>query len=158
MPEPQQRRIWATSATCTAAHSNARSLTHWTRSGIKPRFSWMLVGFVNHWVTMGTPNLYKFHTFPDLLYSRNNLYIIENKSYLMFPTNTLRLVSFVHIIVASRNAFHSLLPTQLILIHFLRQKSMLYYFLSLHSDNTLPQNNTYDNLFEHLFFYWVTNS
>ena len=45
-PQPQQRRIWASSVTYTTAHSNARSLTHWTRPGIKPRSSWMLVGFI----------------------------------------------------------------------------------------------------------------
>ena len=32
--------------TYTIAHSNARSLTHWTRSGIKPWSSWILVGFI----------------------------------------------------------------------------------------------------------------
>ena len=30
-------------------------LTHWVRPGIKPKTSWFLVGFVNHWATMGTP-------------------------------------------------------------------------------------------------------
>ena len=36
-------------------HSNAGSLTHWARPGIEPSTSWFLVGFVNHWATMGTP-------------------------------------------------------------------------------------------------------
>ena len=31
--------------TCTAAYGNTRSLTHWVRPGIKPKSSWMLVGF-----------------------------------------------------------------------------------------------------------------
>ena len=31
----------------TTAHGNARSLTHWARSGIKPMSSWMLVRFVS---------------------------------------------------------------------------------------------------------------
>ena len=35
-PQPQQRQIWATSATYTTAHSNAKSLTHWVRPGIEP--------------------------------------------------------------------------------------------------------------------------
>ena len=39
------RGIWASSATYTTAHSNARSLTHWVRPGIKPASSWILVGF-----------------------------------------------------------------------------------------------------------------
>ena len=33
--------------TYTAAHSNAGSLTHWKRPGIKPASSWMLVRFVS---------------------------------------------------------------------------------------------------------------
>ena len=33
--------------TKTTAHSNARSLTHWSRPGIKPTSSWILVGFVS---------------------------------------------------------------------------------------------------------------
>ena len=43
------------SAIYTRARGNARSLTHWARPGIIPKFSWILVGFVNHWATMGTP-------------------------------------------------------------------------------------------------------
>ena len=35
------------SAIYTTAHGNARSLTHWTRAGIKPATSWFLVGFVS---------------------------------------------------------------------------------------------------------------
>ena len=48
-------RIQATSATYIAAHSNAVSLIHWARLGIQPASLWMLVRFVNHWATMGTP-------------------------------------------------------------------------------------------------------
>ena len=54
-PEPQQRRIWATSATHTTAHGNAGSLTHWTRPGNEPTMSWFLVRCVNLCSTMGTP-------------------------------------------------------------------------------------------------------
>ena len=45
MPQPQQPGIQAMSATCTTAHSNAASLTHWARPGIQPETSWLLVGF-----------------------------------------------------------------------------------------------------------------
>ena len=38
--------IWAVSSTYTSAHSNAGSLTLWTRPGIEPKSSWTLVGFV----------------------------------------------------------------------------------------------------------------
>ena len=59
-PEPQQRHIWAVSATYTTAHGNAGSLIHWARPGIKSTTSWLLVGFVNHWATMGTPQTNPF--------------------------------------------------------------------------------------------------
>ena len=55
MPQPQQHRIWATSTTYSTAHGKARSLTHWARLGIESASSWILVGFVNCWVTKGTP-------------------------------------------------------------------------------------------------------
>ena len=42
------------SVTYTTALGNAES-TQWVRPGIKPSSSWMLVGFVNRWATMGTP-------------------------------------------------------------------------------------------------------
>ena len=41
----------------TAACSNAGSLTHWVRPEIKPASSWILVGFLTCWATMGTPRL-----------------------------------------------------------------------------------------------------
>jgi len=43
------------SAAYTRAQSNARSLTHGVRPGIKPAISWFLVRFVNHWARSGTP-------------------------------------------------------------------------------------------------------
>ena len=48
--------IWDVSASYTTAHSNARSLMHWARPGIEPTSSWILVVFVNHWDTTGTPD------------------------------------------------------------------------------------------------------
>ena len=54
IPQPEQCRIWAVSATYVTAHSNYRSLTHWARPGIEPVSSWILVGFVNHGATVGT--------------------------------------------------------------------------------------------------------
>ena len=41
--KPQQSRICATSASCTTAQGNARSVTHWTRPHAS---SWMLVRLV----------------------------------------------------------------------------------------------------------------
>ena len=46
-PQPQQQRIWATSATYITVHGNARSLIHWARTGIEPANSWFLVGFIS---------------------------------------------------------------------------------------------------------------
>ena len=68
MPEPQQRRIWAMSATHTTAHSNARSLTQWARAGIEPETSWFLVRFINHWATTGTPKLFLSVQFSGIKY------------------------------------------------------------------------------------------
>ena len=42
--QPQQCGIWASSLTCTTAHSKARS--QWAGPGIEPASSWILVGFV----------------------------------------------------------------------------------------------------------------
>ena len=36
-------------------NSNARSLAHWVRPGIKPAYSWILIGFLTRWATTGTP-------------------------------------------------------------------------------------------------------
>ena len=47
--------IQALSATYTTACSSTRSLTHWAEPGIEPTSSWILVRFVNHWATTGTP-------------------------------------------------------------------------------------------------------
>ena len=47
-------RIWAVSSTYTSVSGNAGSLTHWARPGIEPASSWILVGFLTHWATVGT--------------------------------------------------------------------------------------------------------
>ena len=60
-PQTQQREMGAGSVTYTTAHGNTRSLIHWERPGIKPATSWLLVGFVNHWATMGIPNKIYFY-------------------------------------------------------------------------------------------------
>ena len=45
-PTAQQHKIRAASATYTTAHCNTVSLTHWSRLGIEPTSSWILVRFV----------------------------------------------------------------------------------------------------------------
>ena len=42
-------------APCGTTCGNARSLTHWVKSGIKPASSWTLVRFLTHWITRETP-------------------------------------------------------------------------------------------------------
>ena len=54
-PQPQQHQTQAACVTYTTAHDNTRSLTHCLRPGTKPASSWILVGFITHWATMGTP-------------------------------------------------------------------------------------------------------
>ena len=39
-------RIRAASATYTTVHDDAGSLTRWARPGVRPAFSWILVGFI----------------------------------------------------------------------------------------------------------------
>ena len=46
-PQPQKHRIQAVSVIYTTGHGNVRSLTHWTRSGIKPTSSGILVKFIS---------------------------------------------------------------------------------------------------------------
>ena len=47
MPQPQQLGILAGSATYITAHCNARSFTHWSRTGIQPPTSGLRVRFVS---------------------------------------------------------------------------------------------------------------
>ena len=74
-PQPQQHGIWAISGTYITAHSNARSLTHWMRSGIEPSSSWILVRFINHWAMkeLWTP-----------IFNWRYLTEIARRSYLVF--------------------------------------------------------------------------
>ena len=52
-----QCQIQATSATYTAACSNAGSLTHWVRPGIESASSRILARVLTCWATMGTPQI-----------------------------------------------------------------------------------------------------
>ena len=49
MPQPQQHQFQAASVTYMTAHGNAGCFTHWTRPGIEPKSSWILVRFLTHW-------------------------------------------------------------------------------------------------------------
>ena len=54
-PQPQQHWIQVTSVTYVTACSNARSLAHWTRLGIKPTSSWTLCQVLNQLSHNRTP-------------------------------------------------------------------------------------------------------
>ena len=41
--------------TYATACGNTQPLTHWASPGTKPTSSWLLVGFLTHWATLGTP-------------------------------------------------------------------------------------------------------
>ena len=58
--------IRATAAGLHHSHSNARSLTHWAWSGIKPATSWFLVGFVSTAPRWGTPGVLLNRRYSDL--------------------------------------------------------------------------------------------
>ena len=59
-PQPQQRGIWAESATYTIAHGNVRP-------GIEPVSSWILVRFIFHRSTTGTPFFFKIPLISDMV-------------------------------------------------------------------------------------------
>ena len=46
LPQLQQHKIWAASATYTTVYGNTRSSTHWAKSGIKPTSQWTLLGLI----------------------------------------------------------------------------------------------------------------
>ena len=58
--QPQLCHIQPASVTYTKTCSNARSLAQWSRQGIKPTSSWILVRLLTHWVTTRTPKSFEF--------------------------------------------------------------------------------------------------
>ena len=61
-PQPQQRKIWATSVAYTTAHGNSRSLIYWARTEIEHMSSWTLVGFITLSQDRNAPLQYfKYH-------------------------------------------------------------------------------------------------
>ena len=52
---PAYTTVTATAMPDIAVCGNARSLTHWARPKIQPTSSWILVRFLTHWATTGTP-------------------------------------------------------------------------------------------------------
>ena len=57
---------------CDLQHSSqGRSLTHWVRPRIEHTSSWIIIGFVNYWATMGNPqsNISLIHLFSQRISS-----------------------------------------------------------------------------------------
>ena len=84
MPQPQQRGIWAASATNTTGHGNAGS--HWARPGIEPASFWMLVGFINRWATMGTPT-FSIHFKIFLVLAQRMIFPLKYSILILFHEN-----------------------------------------------------------------------
>ena len=70
--------MWDPSCICDLHHSpwQHRPFMHWARPGIEPISSWVLVGFVNPWATMGTPNILLF-SFSFLFFSFFFFYVLH---------------------------------------------------------------------------------
>ena len=69
----QQCQPQASSANCTVALGNTRSLTHWARLGIKPMSSWTLVRFITSELHRKLPDkIFKTlpNSFPELISER----------------------------------------------------------------------------------------
>ena len=69
------------------AHSNTRSLSHWMRPGIELTSSWILVGFLTHCATTGTPwtSTFLIAKLKKILQEKVN---IPHEYRHNFPTNT----------------------------------------------------------------------
>ena len=81
-PQPQQRQTRATSAIYTIAHGNARSSTHWTRPGMEPKSSWILIRFIAAEPWGELPKMFKIQKFFPL---RSNHQIYGEKTTLGIP-------------------------------------------------------------------------
>ena len=62
----------------TTAYRNTGSCTSWTRPGIEPAASWILVGFLTLWATMGTP-LFAFKFIVFILTSYQKTFYLKEK-------------------------------------------------------------------------------
>ena len=58
-------------------------LTHWVRPGNDPTSSWILVGFLTHWATVGTPF---FSLLKISIFIHNSLYLLISYPFLL-PTS-----------------------------------------------------------------------
>ena len=73
-------RLWPT------PHGNARSLTHWARSGIEPAYSWILVGFLTA-EPLQELLLRHFKCCFNFLFLINNTKIMSNFKHLKYKVN-----------------------------------------------------------------------
>ena len=61
-----------------------RSLTHWARPGVRPTSSWILVGFLTHWGTIGTPT---FFFFPKERENKSSFWLLPRDSLSSKPSS-----------------------------------------------------------------------
>ena len=81
----------AVSETHTTVHSNAGSLTYWTRPGIQPASSWMLVGFATAepWLEL----LDAFYNLFSEITSQTQIFSFSQREDTYFPKTTPRHLS-----------------------------------------------------------------
>ena len=78
---------WDPSCACdlTTSHGNTGSPTHWARPEIEAASSWILVGFVIYWATVGTPWI-PFISFSSLIaLTRTSKTMLNNSDESGYP-------------------------------------------------------------------------
>ena len=125
-PQPQQHQIRAVSATDTTAHSNTGTLTHWEGPGNEPTFSWMPVGFINHWAATGTPSMFflEAERIPHLLSTLVSFLIAQSVvlNYFHFPQNSeLNIAGFQLIFLTVKGLRGFLFSPSSLFLSFLRK-------------------------------------
>ena len=107
MPQPQQCRIQATSATYTTAHSNAGSLPWWVKSEIEPTSSRILVGFISIAPQQELPAVIKFEGVELISPPASGGGSLLIPHALVIDSGNPDLSQSMHIIVLSRGKFRS---------------------------------------------------
>ena len=77
--------------TYAAVCGNDASLTIWVRLGFKPTSSWILMGFVTHWVVTGTPNSIVLMTTSKFIYLDHALNAISWEKSSNYTANLITL-------------------------------------------------------------------
>ena len=123
----------ATSPAYTAACSNAESLTQWMRPGMEPTSSWILVRFLTHWATIGTP-----------VFISIALGNWHKKIFVWFMSENVLPIFFFRSFMVSYLMFKSLSHFKFILVHGVRVCSN---FTDLHAAVQFSQHQVLKRLF-----------